>query len=143
MITALDPFLLFSPDAPNYPFGGALDAKLDEIQADIESAILLGKGAGLEVFVATYFFLPRGSLDCDPLFLEILLPAQADVANAYVTRLNQRIRRAARNQSATIVDVATKDVELRGNSANYFNCNHLSASGNDIVARLFADAIGG
>ena len=140
-LQATDPLLIFSPDSAFYPFADQLDAKLDEIQANIEQAIRLGKGSGWQVLVANYFFLPDGSLNCDPLLLAILLPPQADVANAYVTRLNERIRTAAINEGAILVDVAAEDATLRGDTANYFNCNHLSAAGNQIVAGLFYTAI--
>lgn len=136
-----DPLLVFSPDLPLFPFSASLDAKLDEIQSNVEAAIRMGHEAGWYVYVATYFFLPAGSTDCNPLPLEVLLPTQAAVANAYVARLNERIRTAAANEGAILVDVALKDNELRGDSANYFNCNHLSADGNEIVAGLFFEAI--
>ena len=141
MVTDLDPLLFFSPNSPTYPYSGQLDNRLDEIQANIEAAIRLAKREALFVFVATYFFLPAGSLDCDPLFLDILLPGQAVNANAYVTLLNERIRQAAQNENAMLIDVAAKDPELRGDPGNYYNCNHLSASGNEIVAGLFFEAI--
>ncbi|MCG8408703.1 MAG: SGNH/GDSL hydrolase family protein [Phycisphaerales bacterium] len=136
-----DPLLIFSPAAPVYPFSDSLDAKLDEIQANVEAAIRTGHDAGWNVYVATYFFLPAGSTDCNPLLLDILLPTQALVANAYVTLLNERIRLAAAREGAILVDVASKDGELRGDSDNYFDCNHLSASGNAIVAALFLEVI--
>lgn len=136
-----DPLLVFSPDSPVYPFSTQLNEKLEEIQADIEEAMRIGTEAGLQVFAATYYFLPESSLDCDPLLLDILLPGQAANANAYVTKLNERIRLAADIRGAILVDVASKDGSLRGDPKNYFNCNHLSAAGNEIVARLFFDAM--
>ncbi|MBN1346572.1 MAG: SGNH/GDSL hydrolase family protein [Phycisphaerae bacterium] len=141
LIKSLDPLLLLSPESADYPLTARLESKLDEIQANIEAAIRLAQDAGWDVYVATYFFLPRGSLDCDPLVLGVLLPGQADNANAYVTLLNERIRQAAQNRGAVLVDVADSDAELRGDPANYQNCNHLSAQGNQIVAGLFAEAI--
>ena len=135
-----DPFLLFSPDGQDFPFGPQLEAVLNEVQTRIESAISTGRGAGLRVYVATYFFL-LAEADCDPLFLGILTAPQAANAETYVSRLNDRIRLAAANQGATLVDVAAADGPLRADSANYFNCNHLGASGNEIVAGLFRDAV--
>ncbi|MBN2561978.1 MAG: SGNH/GDSL hydrolase family protein [Phycisphaerae bacterium] len=136
-----DPLLFFSPDSSVYPYSAQLTEKLDKIQANIEEAIRIGTEAGLEVFVATYYFLPEGSLNCDPLLLDILLPAQAVNANVYVTKLNERLRLAAANQGAILVDVASEDAVLRADPENYFNCNHLSAQGNEIVARLFFDVL--
>jgi lysophospholipase L1-like esterase len=140
-IKKTDPLLGQSPDSEGFPFSAQLSAKLDEVQANIESAIKAGRQAGLQVVIATYFFLPPGSLDCEPLLLGVLLPGQAANANQYVTRLNDRIRKAASNQGAVLVDVATLDSTLRGSSANYTNCNHLSAQGNEIVAKAWANAI--
>ncbi len=140
-IQETDPLLIFSPDSASYPFAAQLADKLDEVQANIETAIAVGQDAGLRVIVANYFFMPDGSLDCGPLLLDILLPVQAASANRYVTQLNERIRQAAANRSATLVDVAAEDAVLRGDSANYHNCNHLSADGNEIVAALIAEAM--
>lgn len=136
-----DPLLVFSPTAAGYPHAAALAARLDETQAEIERALATGRNAGLTVYAATYFFMPSVSLNCEPLFLNVLLPGQAANANVYVGLLNERIRAAAAAQGAILVDVATLDASLRGSAANYHNCNHLSAAGNEIVAGLFFDLI--
>lgn len=136
-----DPLLVFSPTAPSYPHAAALAERLDETQAAIERALTAGRDAGLTVYAATYFLMPSVSLNCEPLFLNVLLPGQAENANAYVSLLNERIRAAAAAQGATVVDVASLDASLRGSAANYHNCNHLSAAGNEIVAGLFFDVI--
>ena len=140
-IKDVDPLLLSSPDDPDYPFATRLDGKLDSIAAAVAEAIRAGQEAGLRVHVATYFFLRENVGDCPALFLNIILPAQAENANAYITRLNARIREAVGDTRATLVDVADEDERLRGDPANYFNCNHLSAQGNDVVAALFATSI--
>lgn len=136
-----DPFLLFSPDDPDYPFSGDLTEQLDETQANIESAVMAAHGAGLNVYVTTYYFLIEGIADCDALPFDIVLPWQAQQANAYLVRLNERIRAAAANQGAFLVDVAAEDDVIRGNADNYFDCNHLSEEGNAIVAEVFFDQI--
>lgn len=136
-----DPFLLFSPDSQDYPFADALARQLTEIQANVESAISTLRGAGLEVYVATYFSVRESLAECPPLPLDILLPLQAEHANAYMVRLNESIRLAVSAQGAFLVDVALKDKELRSDAANYFDCNHLSVQGNEIVAGVFADVI--
>lgn len=137
-----DPLLAWAPAANGYPFETELDDQLDHIQAAIERSLAAGQGAGLSVYAATYFFLPSGSFDCDPLFLDVLLPGQSANANEYVSLLNDRIRAAAAAQGAVLVDVATLDVELRANGGvNYENCNHLSAAGNEIVAGLWHEVI--
>ncbi len=136
-----DGLLIFSPSSPGYPFAEQLTELLDDVQANIESAIDIARQAGLQVYVATYFSLPAVSLDCDPLFLNILLPSQAANANAYVAMLNERIRSAAVNRGAVVADVAAADDTLMADPRNYFNCNHLSARGNEIVANVFSDTI--
>ncbi|GAG17174.1 unnamed protein product, partial [marine sediment metagenome] len=67
--------------------------------------------------------------------------AQAVNANAYLGRLNERIREAVAARGAILVDVGAEDEVIRPDQANYFNCNHLSEQGNEIVAELFFDAI--
>jgi hypothetical protein len=141
LIHDLDPLLVLSPESPSYPLTAEVEDRLDAIQANVEAAIQVGRQSGLQVFVATYFSLPNGSFDCEPLLLGILLPPQAANANVYVDMLNDRIRTAASNQGAVLVDVASKDSELRSDPANYHNCNHLSAQGNEIVAEVFVQAI--
>lgn len=140
-IQAHDPLLLFSPDDPDYPFADDLTQQLRETQANIESAIAMLHGTGGRPYVATYFFVRENLSRCPPLPFDVLLPLQADRANAYIVRLNERIRAAAGNRNAILVEVATRSEELRADPANYFDCNHLSEQGNHIAAAVFADAI--
>ena len=136
-----DPFLLASPDDSDYPLSNDLGLRLSEIQLNIESAVLAARNARLRVYVATYFFLREDIAECDALPISVVLPAQALNANAYIARLNERIRTAAANQDAVLVDVAAADATLRQDQANYFNCDHLSEQGNGIVANLFLQAL--
>lgn len=136
-----DPFLLASPDAPDFPLSNDLSLRLSQIQVNIESVIAAGRNAGLRVYVGTYFFLREDVGDCDALPIPIIQPSQASNANAYIVRLNERIRSAVTNQEAVLVDVAAIDETLRQDQANYFDCNHLSEQGNAIVADLFRQAL--
>ena len=136
-----DPLVVLSPDDPSYPFSAALNQELQDIQNAIESAIQIGQQGGLQVFVANYYSLKGDNLECDPLLFNVLLPQQEVIANQYLRRLNERIDLAASNQGAILVDIAAQDATLQADTANYFNCNHLSAAGNDIVAGIFAQTI--
>ena len=140
-IKELDPFLLTSPIGPNYPFANQLADRLDRVQADIQSAIAAARAVGLTVYVATYFTLRVGVGECDALPFDVILPLQAANANAYIAMLNDRIRDAASAEGAILVDVEAASAAIDADPANYFNCNHLSAQGNAIVAELFFDAI--
>jgi len=131
-----DPLLLLSPDDPNYPFSADLDQQLNQMQQNIQQAIQLARDAGWTVYVATYYPL-QPNKPCKPLPLSVLLSSQAVNANAYVVKLNERIRQAAQNQNATLVDVATLAQTLQADPANYHDCNHLSEQGNRIAADLF------
>jgi len=141
LITSIDPFLLFSPVSSDYPFSDRLDQMLDSIQADIEQAIQIAHKANLKVYVATYYSMRASIGNCDPMFLDILLAPQAGNANEYVVLLNKRIRLAVENQSATLVDVAGQAELISQDSDNYFDCNHLSAEGNQIAAEVFLNVI--
>jgi hypothetical protein len=134
-----DPQIALSPDDPSYPLKADLDAALDQVQADIEQAIALASESNLKVYVATYFDLLPG--ECKPAPLNVLLPEQAQRANQYVPLLNDRIRLAASNGSAVLVDVASQTGALASDPGNYANCNHLSDQGNRIVADVFLQAI--
>ncbi len=131
-----DPLLFFSPDDTDYPFSNQLNEKLNSVQTNIEDAIKAGQNAGLTVYIGTYYFL-EPNLPCKALPFPILLPEQAGKANIYVVKLNARIRLAAQNQNARLVDVETIGDTLRQNPQNYFDCNHLSYEGNELVADLF------
>ena len=135
-----DRFLLWSPDDPGYPFTAQLEDQLRATQANIESAVAAGRDAGLQVWVATYFAILETFQVCDALPLAVLLPGQAANANAYLAKLNERIRAAAVEQGAILVDVAGED-GIGSNADNYHDCNHLSEDGNGIAARLFFEAI--
>ena len=136
-----DRFLLWSPSDEGYPFADELDAHLGETQQNIESAIAAARDTGWEVYAATYFPILETLQICDALPFDLLLPGQASNANDYLVRLNQRIRAAADEQNAVLVDVAAAS-EIGESSANYHDCNHLSEQGNEIAAGLFLDAIG-
>jgi lysophospholipase L1-like esterase len=141
LIGEVDGLLLFSPLAPGYPHSTRLVETLDRVQTNIEAAITEGQAAGLTVYVATYFSLREVIAPCDPLFLEVMLPYQAHNANGYISLLNERIRQAAINNGAVVVDIASADDLLHADDSNFLNCNHLSDKGNEIVARLFAEAL--
>lgn len=141
LIREVDGLLLFSPLAPSYPYTTRLTEALDRIQADIEAAIAAGQAAGLTVHVATYFSFREAAAECDPMPLDVMLPAQAQNANGYVFLLNERIRQAAANGGAGVVDIASVDDDLHAGDANFVNCNHLSDAGNAIVAQVFVDAL--
>ncbi len=137
-----DPLLLSSPDSPDFPFANSLASTLATVQANVEAAIAAARDARLDVFVATYFPLAPGMSECDPLLLGVLGPDQAANGNAYIDRLNESLRLAAANAGAAVVDIATSGFIFQADPANYFNCNHLSAMGNEIAAARFATAIG-
>ena len=136
-----DPFVLSSPDDRNFPFTEQLADALARTRDNVEAAIVLATGAGMDVYVATYFPLAPDIAVCDALPFGILLPAQGDRANAYVARLNDALREAAARGSAFVVDVAQSGFILTSDPNNYFNCNHLSAAGNEIAAQIFLDVL--
>jgi lysophospholipase L1-like esterase len=140
-IREFDPFLLLSPNDADYPFTEVLTRQLEATQDNLESAIAMARGAGLEVFVATYYFVDESFGVCQAFPLDLVLPQQAQKANEYLLLLNERIRAASANQAAILVDVAILDDALRADRENYFDCNHLSAQGNAFVAELFFDVI--
>ena len=132
-----DSLLIFSPNAANYPFEDQLDDALDIIQADIELEIGIAQDAGWEVYIATLYPIREQNGTCDPLPFNILLAPQAANANVYLRRLNDRIRLAAANTGAILVDIEAIEDEITESAANYFDCNHLSEAGNTIAAELF------
>lgn len=140
-ISDVDPFLTLSPDSAGYPFVTELEELLDEVQANLEQEIAIAQGAGWGVYIATLFPLREQTSSCNPLPFNILIAPQAANANRYVRQLNERIRQAAKNTEAIIVDIETREEELTSNAANYFDCNHLSETGNAIAADVFFNAI--
>lgn len=140
-IQETDPFLFFSPTDADYPFTSALTSKLDQIQANIEAAITAARRNQWDVYVTTYFLMREEINVCDPLPFDILLPEQAQRANEYILLLNDRIRAAAASSRGLLVDVAASAGVISADPDNYFNCNHLSESGNTIVANLFFSAV--
>lgn len=131
-----DPLLVYSPNDENYPFKNDLESELDTIQNNIEQSIALGQNAGLKVYAATYYFLMR-NMQCKPAILGILVGTQADHANDYIVKLNERIRQAVQNRDAVLVDVETQALFFLEDRNNYHDCNHMSDRGNRIVADVF------
>lgn len=142
LIGLIDPLLLFSPQNENYPFDELLTEELDDIQAALEAGIEAAQEAGWRVYIATYFPMAPEVTECGALPFDIALPWQIARADIYIERLNERIEAAATNRGATLVDIAAHGDALRSDPSRYFNCNHLSASGNDIVARIFYNTVG-
>lgn len=141
LIGDLDPLLLFSPSDADYPLASILSDRLDEIQSNVESAIHAGRDAGLTVYVANYFPLQGEGVTCDAALFSLLLPGQAERANEYVSMLNERIESAADAAGAVLVDIAAGGATIAADPSNYFNCNHLSSDGNEIVADVFFTTI--
>lgn len=135
-----DPLLLISPDDPDYARTDELEQRLEQIEANVEAAIVASQQAGLRVFVGTYFFLREDVAECGALPLDIILPAQARNANDYLARVNEVIRSAALRQGAAVVDIAAHGT-IEQDAANYVDCNHLSEKGNAMVAGLFYQAL--
>ncbi len=135
-----DSLLIFSPNSADYPFAGRLTELLDDTQANLEQQISAATAEGWEVYVATFFPIREQTNSCDPLPLNILLTPQAINANVYISRLNDRIRLAAENTGATLVDIESRSDEITASNENYFDCNHLSAAGNAIAADEFLKA---
>lgn len=140
-IQEVDPLLLFSPNDADYPYTARLESFLDDVQGNLIAALEAGREAGLRVFIATYFPLREDVSLCDASPFGLLLPLQAQRANAYTALLNERIRNAAATARATLLDVADQGDTIAADRANYFNCNHLSSEGNAIVAEVFAEAL--
>ena len=136
-----DRFLATSPLAAAYQHTADLGILLDEVEANVGEAVALGRAAGWTVYVATCYPLREAPALCSALPLKFILPFQARNANDYLLLLNQRIRRAARRSGAVLVDVANLGDTLTADPANYHNCNHLSAQGNELVAELFAASL--
>ncbi len=142
-VVSVDPFLFFSPDANDYLYSEELNAMLAGVQANLEDDIARGQAAGLDVYVATYYPLASHLIRCGAMPLNILVPAQAVNGNAYVDKLNEHIRDAAAAGDATLVDIGAEGALFHADEENYYNCNHLSAQGNAIVAEIFLDALTG
>jgi hypothetical protein len=140
-VQSRDPLLLLSPNAVDYPFAAALETTLDTTQANIEQAIALGRRAGLDVYVSTYYYFNTQTGQCRPTVLGVLLPDQQARVTQYIQLLNERIRQAAANAGAVLVDVGAQAETIVADPANYTDCNHLSEKGNQIVAGIFETAI--
>lgn len=142
-IQAHDPLIAISPNSGLYLFNTELQALLATVDANLRAAINAGKASGLNIYLATFYFIPEEIFDCAATPLDVIFPGQAAVANDYIELLNQRIRDAAAAEGATLIDIAALDATLRADLANYFNCNHLSAVGNQIAAQRIAEVLQG
>lgn len=116
-----------------------LRAELDHIEAELSAGVKAAQDAGWEVYILTYFplapdrpcrFVPFGQLT----------PGIAAILNTYVELLNNRIRTVAATTGATLVDIEPLGETLLADSS-YFDCNHLSAKGNAMIAEQIAEVI--
>jgi len=137
-----DPFLLFSPLDPDYPLAELLDERLAEIESAVRLSLRAAGRAGWDVYVATYHPFGPDAATCDAIPIDIDAPGRTSRADAYIARLNETLRAAADAEGATLVDIAAWGSALTADPDHYVNCNHLSASGNELVARIFMNFIG-
>jgi hypothetical protein len=135
----VDPLLLVPPSAGDYPFDGSLQRRLDEIDGNLAEGVQRIQATGATVYMATLYLVREDVDECDPLPLNVIVAEQARVANEYI--VHERIRDVAARTGAILVEIVAEDADIRSSEDNYFNCNHLSASGNEIVARVFFDTI--
>lgn len=136
-----DSLLVFDPNSTAYPFADGMADKLDDIQENIETAIGLATDAGLDVYVATSIPIREELSLCQAGSLLIATPIQAAHANAYIELLNERIRQAASNEGATLVELTGVGEQLATDAANFHDCTHLSAAGNEVVAGVFYNTL--
>ncbi|MFQ5591373.1 MAG: GDSL-type esterase/lipase family protein [Phycisphaerae bacterium] len=136
-----DALLIASPGDEHYPLSHDLARELDKIEDDVRAAIEAARNAHLTVLVATYYLMSEDLDACEATPPGALTRDQARRANDYIRLLNRRLRTAASDAGAVLVDVESLDGLLRGERGNYYNCNHLAARGNEIVGGLFAERV--
>lgn len=141
-IQSADPLLLYSPADDDYPLKNELDQRLQEVQSAVENSLRTARQAGWDVYIATYFPFEPNAPSCNALPFDAAQPDREAHADAYIARLNEAIRDAATAEAATLVDIASWGSTLTADPNHYVNCDHLSASGNELVARIFHNVIG-
>ncbi len=139
-IREFDSFLTDSPLDEDYEFTAELNEMFDQLQDDLETGITRARERNLTVYVATYFPLYNGTLECDTLPLNLQFSLQYANGQAYIDLLNERIRTAAENAGAILVDVAA-DARIGTDRDQYDDCNHMSDEGNELVAENFRDVL--
>lgn len=135
LISKLDPMLILSPIDPTYPFKSPLNIELNKIKTNIGKAVDIAHSQGWNVYMATYQDLMP--INCPAIPIKILLPKQAAIANEYQFLLNQSIKEVAISKGILFVDIGSYNFLI----SQYKNCNHLNSSGNQIVAKMWADKI--
>ena len=140
-VVSRDPLLVFTPQTAGAAFGQALEQRLNAIQSGLEAMVRSGLAAGLQVYLANYPRRPQVLINCGALPLGVMTPPQAANANQYLDLLNARIEAAAANTGAGLVDIYSLSDSLDASITNFFDCNHLSSPGNELVAGLVAQSI--
>lgn len=146
-----DPWLLFDPLNPGYPYQAELNERLGNIKNNIIEAVQTAQGDVESIYVANYFFLVPGISPCDLTPADLPLgPNQVDKVNNYVDLLNGKIEEAASETGSILVDVNLEVGDWSGTACGeapndprdcFTDCNHPSGSGNEVLAELFHDAI--
>jgi len=132
-VEEIDPYLLYDPADPDYPYREELNDKLDDIKWNITASVELIRLTGAEVVLGTYLELVP-YLECGPSPIGFLLPGMADKANHYLAELNEAIREVADDTGAPLNDMNLNLALIGGHLINYHDCNHLNALGNFYVA---------
>jgi len=137
-VQGIDPFLIFSPNDPAYPFINQLNIVLDEVMQNIDSVVEKAQGAGWTVYVCNYYpILELGiqSLNCPASPFGMITEAQAKVVNGYQSFLNDAIQSVAVANGVEIVDINSLGPVLQSDTSRWHNCNHLNSIGNLLVAQ--------
>ncbi len=135
-----DAALLISPKDPLYPKKQELRDLLEHIKGNVTGAVRSVTSTGRVVIIGSYFHVLPYVSPCSVSPLGFFLPYMADHINDYVDLLNEKFYEVAAEQGLEIADIATTGA-LYGDPANFLNCNHPSASGNEIIAGIFYEAI--
>lgn len=150
-IQETDPLLLFDPWNAGYPYLAQLNERLGNIKNNIIAAVQTAQNNVDRIYVATYYDLVPGVFPCEmnPTGLP-LSQNQAEKINHYVALLNGKIEEAASETGSILVDVNTAVGDWSGTACGeapndprdcFFDCNHPSGSGNQVIAEVFYDSI--
>jgi len=119
-----------------YPKKQELRDLLEHIKGNVSNAVRSVTETGRAVIIGSYYHILPYVSPCSLSPFGFFLPYMAAHINDYMDLLNARFYEVAAEQGLEIADIAATG-GLYENPANFLNCNHPSASGNEIIAGIF------
>jgi lysophospholipase L1-like esterase len=137
-VQEVDPYLVWDPANPNYPFRNQLNSILSNMKDNLRQGVYKIQETTAQPILGNYYYL-ISYIRCPLSPIGFLLPRMTTIANHYVDEITTTIYDLAAEEQIPLADI---NGELGQMPYEYYHdCNHASAIGNEAIAEVWYDVI--